>query len=129
MDNDKKIIFQFIFSTAISLIALIVAIIVLLSKCDKKEENIKPIAFEQTDTTFFIKNQKYKIIMLYSKEEFLKAAELGEVSMIDANHIVSLLFEARIALGKTTDKKVQCSSCEKTVDFSTVIITCYECSK
>ena len=31
--------------------------------------------------------------MNYTKDEFLKAAELGEVSMIDANHIVSLLDE------------------------------------
>ena len=29
----------------------------------------------------------------YTKEEFLKAAELGEVSMIEAKHIVSLLDE------------------------------------
>jgi len=27
----------------------------------------------------------------YTKEEFLKAAEIGEVSMIDAQHVVSLL--------------------------------------
>jgi len=31
--------------------------------------------------------------MKYTKEQFLKAAELGEVSMIDAKHIVSLLDE------------------------------------
>jgi hypothetical protein len=31
----------------------------------------------------------------YTKEEFLKAAELGEVSMIDAKHVVSLLDEAK----------------------------------
>jgi len=30
----------------------------------------------------------------YTKEQFLKAAEIGEVSMIDAKHIVSLLDEA-----------------------------------
>lgn len=30
----------------------------------------------------------------YTKEEFLKAAEIGEVSMIDAKHTVSLLDEA-----------------------------------
>ena len=30
----------------------------------------------------------------YTKEQFLLAAELGEVSMIDAKHIVSLLDEA-----------------------------------
>ena len=31
--------------------------------------------------------------MTYTKEQFLKAAELGEVSMIDAKHICSLLDE------------------------------------
>lgn len=31
----------------------------------------------------------------YTKEEILKASEIGEVSMIDARHIVSLLDEAR----------------------------------
>lgn len=31
---------------------------------------------------------------LYTKEQFLLAAEIGEVSMIDARHIVSLLDEA-----------------------------------
>ena len=31
----------------------------------------------------------------YTKQEFLNAAQLGEVSMIDARHIVSLLDEAR----------------------------------
>lgn len=31
----------------------------------------------------------------YSKEEILKAAEIGEVSMIDAKHIVNLLDEAK----------------------------------
>ncbi len=32
----------------------------------------------------------------YTKEDFLKAAELGEVSMIDAKHIVSRLDEVKI---------------------------------
>ena len=31
----------------------------------------------------------------YTVDEILKAAEIGEVSMIDARHIVSLLDEAR----------------------------------
>lgn len=34
----------------------------------------------------------------YTTEEILKAAEIGEVSMIDAKHIVSLLDEARYIL-------------------------------
>ena len=32
---------------------------------------------------------------IYTKQEFLNAAEMGEVSMIDARHIVSLLDESR----------------------------------
>jgi len=34
----------------------------------------------------------------YTKEVILKAAEIGEVSMIDARHIVSLLDEAEAIL-------------------------------
>jgi hypothetical protein len=36
----------------------------------------------------------------YSLDEILKAAQIGEVSMIDANHFVSLLEEARSELAK-----------------------------
>jgi len=32
----------------------------------------------------------------YTKQEFLNAAEAGEVSMIDAKHIVSLLDEVKL---------------------------------
>ena len=32
----------------------------------------------------------------YTKEEFLRAAELGKVSMIDAKHIVNLLDEVKM---------------------------------
>lgn len=39
----------------------------------------------------------------YTKREFLFAAQIGEVSMIDANHIVSLLDEASEILKKTFD--------------------------
>ena len=38
---------------------------------------------------------------MYTKEEILKAAEIGEVSMIDARHIVSLLDEAKTILNDT----------------------------
>ena len=31
----------------------------------------------------------------YSKEEIIKAAEIGEINMLDAKHIVSLLDEAK----------------------------------
>lgn len=34
----------------------------------------------------------------YTKEEFLKAAEIGEVSMVNAKNIVSFLDEARHSL-------------------------------
>ena len=43
----------------------------------------------------------------YTKEEFLKAAELGEVSMIDAKHIVSLLDEVKITDRKAYQKQYQ----------------------
>ena len=43
----------------------------------------------------------------YTKEEFLKAAELGEVSMIDAKHIVSLLDEVKITDRKEYQKQYQ----------------------
>jgi hypothetical protein len=33
---------------------------------------------------------------LYTKQDFLNAAEAGEVSMIDAKHIVSLLDEVKL---------------------------------
>jgi hypothetical protein len=42
--------------------------------------------------------QAIDIILLedrYTKREFLDAAKLGEVSMIDAKHVVSLLDEVR----------------------------------
>jgi len=44
----------------------------------------------------------------YTKEEILKAAEIGEVSMIDANHVVSLLDEAKHILKKGFD----CRKCK-----------------
>lgn len=43
----------------------------------------------------------------YTKEEFLKAAELGEVSMIDAKYIVSLLDKAKITDRKEYQKQYQ----------------------
>ena len=43
----------------------------------------------------------------YTKEEFLKAAELGEVSMIDAKYIVSLLDEAKGVTRKEYQKQYQ----------------------
>lgn len=65
--------------------------------------------------------------MLYSKDEILKAAEIGEVSMIDAEHIVSLLFEARIKLLGHNDEICQCMSCEKTIKVSESVIQCPSC--
>ena len=43
----------------------------------------------------------------YTKEEFLKAAELGEVSMIDAKHIVSRLDEVKIMTREEYQKQYQ----------------------
>ena len=41
----------------------------------------------------------------YTIKEFLKAAEIGEVSMIDAKHTVSLLNEAILFLKNESNKK------------------------
>ena len=41
----------------------------------------------------------------YTKEEILKAAEIGEVSKIDAMHVVSLLDEARHQLNYIASMK------------------------
>lgn len=43
----------------------------------------------------------------YTKEEFLKAAEIGEVSMIEAKHIISLLEEAK----KVIKSGFDCNRC------------------
>ena len=46
--------------------------------------------------------------MKYTKEQFLKAAELGEVSMIDAKHIVSLLDEVvEVTNQEISDEDIQ----------------------
>ena len=45
---------------------------------------------------------KKEPIKKYTTEQILKAAEIGEVSMIDANHIVSLLDEAVTILNNKT---------------------------
>lgn len=52
----------------------------------------------------------------FTKPEYLEAAELGEVSMIDAKHVVSLLDEVRNgrkckSCGARTDKEY-CDICE-----------------
>jgi Zn finger protein HypA/HybF involved in hydrogenase expression len=44
----------------------------------------------------------------YTVEEILKAAEIGEVSMIDAKHVVSLLDEAKHILKVEFD----CHNCK-----------------
>lgn len=65
--------------------------------------------------------------MLYTKEEILKAAEIGEVSMIDAEHIVSLLFDARLALLGSNDEVVQCMGCEDVIKSKESVIYCANC--
>lgn len=44
----------------------------------------------------------------YTVEEYLKAAEIGEVSMIDAKHVCSLLDEARSIINNEYD----CHNCK-----------------
>ena len=46
----------------------------------------------------------------YTAQEFLKAAEIGEVSMIDAKHIVSLLDEARNILSRLNCRRCSYSA-------------------
>lgn len=74
----------------------------------------------------------------YTKEEFLKAAEIGEVSMIDARHIVSLLEEARHILKVGFDcheckhsfsNPVECvikSGCDRCEELQSEVNRCYE---
>lgn len=50
----------------------------------------------------------------YTKEEILFAGELGEVSMIDVSHVVSLLDEAREELKKRNNKKLTLKSTKNT---------------
>ncbi len=63
----------------------------------------------------------------YNKQEILKAAEIGEVSMIDARYIVSLLDEAREMIRNKTDlsmrKKIlkACQKYDHTIEFDTDI--------
>jgi len=51
--------------------------------------------FQSLDLRKYIHWLETKYANTYTKAEYLKAAELGEVSMIDAEHVVSLLDEAR----------------------------------
>lgn len=50
--------------------------------------------------------------MKYTKEEILLAGEIGEVSMIDVRHVVSLLDEAceKLKKKKIINKKLTASS-------------------
>ena len=63
----------------------------------------------------------------YNKQEILKAAEIGEVSMIDARYIVSMLDEAREMIRNKTDlsmrKKIlkACQKYDHTIEFDTDI--------
>lgn len=50
----------------------------------------------------------------YTKEQILKAAELGEVSQIDANHIVSLLDDAVSLLN---EKNWSCINCINSFNY------------
>lgn len=55
--------------------------------------------------------------MKYTKEDFLKAAELGEVSMIDARHIVSLLDEVtQLPQQEISDEEIEKKAKQYTFD-------------
>ena len=56
----------------------------------------------------------------YTVKEFLKAAEIGEVSMIDAKHIVSLLDEARNILSK-----FDCQKCSHSMSDGNGGVYCF----
>lgn len=57
----------------------------------------------------------------YTKEQILIAAEIGEVSMIDARHVVSLLDEAVILERKRKLRKHDAGQNEQTKEIRTYI--------
>ena len=59
----------------------------------------------------------------YTKEEILFAGEIGEVSMIDVRHVVSLLDEAReeIRKKKLKDLKDYCRTSQFPSDVETAL--------
>lgn len=59
----------------------------------------------------------------YTTDQILQAAESGEVSMIDANHIVSILENMDI-----NNEEKQCNYCEKTILINKGIFICSDCS-
>ena len=60
----------------------------------------------------------------YTKEQILKAAEISEVSMIDARHIVSLLDEAERLMG------LVCPDCGNVKEMNNFgLITCLKCER
>ena len=62
--------------------------------CDVDRLKLKCSDFSECTKTATLYHV-WKIETKYTKTEFLKAAEIGEVSMIDAKHVVSLLDEAK----------------------------------
>lgn len=57
--------------------------------------------------------------MKYTKEQFLKAAEIGEVSMIDAKHIVSLLDEViELPQQEISDEEIENDAWERFISDS-----------
>ena len=66
-------------------------------------DSLHLISLQYIRSSDFLKN----LPPSFKKEEFKKAAELGEVSMIDAKHIVSLLDEAKITTRSEYQKQYQ----------------------
>lgn len=70
----------------------------------------------------------------YTKEQILIAGEIGEVSMIDVRHVVSLLDEAVILererkLRKHNVIKSYCEICADYEDGDSDNITCSKCKR
>jgi hypothetical protein len=67
--------------------------------------------------------------MKYSKKEILRAAEIGEVSMIDAKHVVSLLDEAKYKIMIEEGKTCNCAVLIGTRRVHTRLFVCKTCKR
>lgn len=70
------------------------------------------LAFQQSIFVVAKYPTKTSGMKLYSKKQILKAAELGEVSMIDAKHIVSLLDEVVEKEAEEKEQKSKLPPCD-----------------
>jgi hypothetical protein len=71
---------------------------ILFEVIEEDVTNLPIIQFKDWKELYF--NEFKEEPARYTKEEILKAGEIGEVSMIDVKHVVSLLDEAREKLKK-----------------------------